>query len=262
MHCSSVGILIVSLLASPACSRAFAQGTPPCDTAASSTENPKHEESSGPPSPSGPETKLQQIKTMVKKELKQEVKKAINQTSPAVQQWRPLTAEQKFRVFLKHTDSPYTFAGAAVDAVADKMENDNLEYARGFAGYSQHYAIELANGESDALFESFLIPVLLRQDPRYFRNPALPFWKRTLYSLSRLVITRNDRGSDTFNASYVVGGAASQALSDVYVPGHRQGLHPIADRLTFNLARDGGFNLLHEFWPDLRRKFLHRKDSR
>lgn len=206
------------------------------------------------PEPSAPQPKLERMKALVKTE----VQKAIDQSCPPVQQWQPLTTGQKFRLFLKHTDSPRTFAGAAVDAAADKWQNDNLEYARGFAGYSQHYGVELASGESDALFESFLIPVLLKQDPRYFRNPGLPFFRRALYSLSRVIITRTDRGHQTFNASYVLGSAASQALSDIYIPGHLQGMHPIADRLTFNLARDAGFNLLHEFWPDMRRKFLHR----
>jgi hypothetical protein len=204
--------------------------------------------------PEAPEPKLQHMRTMVRKEFE----KAIDQSCPPLAQWQPLTSAQKFRIFLKRTGSPRTFAGAAVDAAADKWQNDNMEYARGYAGYFQHYGVEVAKGESDAFFQTFLLPTLLKQDPRYFRNPRLPFLNRTLYSLSRVLITRTDSGHETFNASYVLGGAASQALSDLYVPGHRQGLHPIADRLTFNLARDAAFNLLHEFWPDLRHKVLHR----
>jgi hypothetical protein len=235
----------------------FGQGTPPPVVPGSDNEAGRHDNATG-SLPDTPEPKLERMKTMIKKEVRKEVENAINQNSPALQQWHPLTSGQKFRLFLKRTGSPRTFAGAAVDAAADKWENDNREYARGFPGYSQHYAVELATGESDAFFSAFLIPTVLKQDPRYFRNPNLPFLKRTLYSLSRVVITRNDRGHQTFNSSYVVGSAASQALADIYIPGHAQGLHPIADRLTFNLARDAGFNLLHEFWPELRRKFLHR----
>ena len=41
-------------------------------------------------------------------------------------------------------------------------------------------------------------------------------------------------------------------------PDERQGMHPIAAAISYNLLRDAGMNLLHEFWPDLRRKFLHR----
>ena len=233
--------------------QAVCQGTPPSAIAPPDTEIVRYGAVNGTP-PDAPEPKLERVKAMVKKE----VEKAIDQSCPPLQQWRPLTAGQKFQLFLKRTTSPRTFAGAAIDATADKWQNDNMEYARGFAGYSQHYAVELAAGESDAFFSTFLIPIVLKQDPRYFRNPNLPFLKRTLYALSRVVITRTDSGHQTFNASYVVGSAASQALSDIYIPGHAQGLHPIADRLTFNLARDAGFNLLHEFWPDLRRKVLHR----
>jgi hypothetical protein len=51
---------------------------------------------------------------------------------------------------------------------------------------------------------------------------------------------------------------ASQAVSDLYVPGDQQGLHPLSGCITFNLLRDAGSNLFKEFWPDLRHKFLHR----
>ena len=62
----------------------------------------------------------------------------------------------------------------------------------------------------------------------------------------------------TFNASKIMGGAASQAIADLYVPGERQGLHPIWGRVTFNLVRDAGLNMVHEFWPDIHRELLHR----
>lgn len=227
-----------------------AQGPPPINSDGAVIH---YQATNGTP-PQPPEARIERMKTMVKNEIR----KAVDQSCPPVQQWQPLAASQKFNFFLRHSVSPRTFAGAAVDAAADKWQNDNRDYARGMVGYSQHYAVELATGVSDSFFQTFLIPVILKQDPRYFRDPSLPFFKRTLYSLSRVVITRTDRGHQTFNASYVLGSAASQALSDVYIPGHLQGMHPIIDRLTFNLARDAGFNLLHEFWPDLRRKFLHR----
>jgi hypothetical protein len=35
-------------------------------------------------------------------------------------------------------------------------------------------------------------------------------------------------------------------------------MRPISNTVSFDLLRDAGMNLLHEFWPDLRRKFLHR----
>jgi hypothetical protein len=48
-------------------------------------------------------------------------------------------------------------------------------------------------------------------------------------------------------------------VADLYVPGQRQGMHPIASTISYNLLRDMSMNLVHEFWPDVRKKLLHRK---
>lgn len=191
--------------------------------------------------------------------MKREINQAImGKQYPDLDNWQPLTPKQKFAIFLTHTYSPSTFAAAGIDAVRDKFDGDDREYETGTGGLAQHYGVELGTSETDVFFERFLFPTLLRQDPRYFRNPDLPFFHRALYSVSRVFITRSDSGHSTFNASKVLGGAASQALSDLYVPGKAQGMGPIRDRVAFDLLRDAGFNLFHEFWPDIRRKLFHR----
>jgi len=228
-----------------------AQGTPPMppdQAQVTATEG----QGTPPVVPTGP---IEHVKKMVKSQVKQAI---MSNPYPALDRWQPLTAKQKFHVFLDHTYSPTTFVNAGIDSVADKIQNDNAEYERGPTGLAQHYEVELLTSETNVFFERFLIPTVLKQDPRYFRNPDLPFFRRALYSVSRVVITRADNGTETFNASKVLGGAASQALSDVYVPGHAQGTGPIRDRVTFDLLRDAGMNLVHEFWPDVRRKLFHR----
>jgi hypothetical protein len=208
-------------------------------------------------SPESPATATLRRTSMAAK-VKNSIQQAIDKNGPTVAQWHPLTRRQKFQVFVSHTYSPRTFAGAAIDAAADRVENHNSGYAAGFTGAAQRYGVELTTSETNVFFGRFLIPAVLKQDPRYFRNPSLPFLKRALYAMTRVLITRSDTGHQTFNASYVLGGAAAQALNDLYVPGHRQGMQPILDRLTFDLAIDSGFNLIHEFWPDIRRKLFHR----
>lgn len=202
---------------------------------------------------------MQKMTSMIKKEVKNEVNKAIDgKPYPSVSSWQPLTTREKLDVFLNHTYSPRTFAAAGLDALQGSIRNPNPEYEHGITGMGQRYGVNLGIGETEIFFEEFLVPSVLKQDPRYFRNPALPFAQRALYSMSRVLITNSDKGHTTFNASRIVGGAASQALADLYVPGQRQGLHPVLDRVAFGLMRDAGLNLVHEFWPDLRRKFLHR----
>lgn len=228
------------------------QGSPPVDP--EQPQPPKAEISGTPPLPADA-TPMQEMKKLVKREFNRAI---MGNSFPEIDRWQPLSPKEKFHVFVEHTYSPRTFANAGIDAIKDKIQSDDHEYETGPRGLGQHYGIELATSESDMFFERFLVPTLLKQDPRYFRNPELPFFRRALYSVSRVLITRADSGRDTFNASKVLGGAASQALSDLYVPGQRQGLGPIRDRVTFDLLRDAGVNLFHEFWPDLRRKVFHR----
>jgi hypothetical protein len=200
-------------------------------------------------------TNFQQVKSLVR----QQINKAIDgRPYPSIEAWRPLSTRQKFDIFLRHTYSPGTFAGAGIDAFKENFRDRNKEYERGWRGIGQRAGIELATGESDVFFQQFLIPSLLKQDPRYYRNPNLPFVPRAVYAMSRVLVTHADDGHETFNCSKIIGGSISQALSDLYVPAQRQGLHPIIDRVAFNLVRDAGFNLVHEFWPDFRRKFIHR----
>ncbi|HET8888586.1 MAG TPA: hypothetical protein VFQ41_06755 [Candidatus Angelobacter sp.] len=198
---------------------------------------------------------------MMKNLIKRQVARAIDgKAYPSLSEWQPLTARQKFDVFLRSTYSPRTFANAAIDEAADRAKGRHLnrEYETGFRGAGQAYGINLATNETDIFFQRFLFPTLLRQDPRYFRNPDLPFVQRALYAMSRVLITRTDSGGQTINSSRILSIAASRAVSDLYVPGERQGMHPVATCVSFTLLRDAGLNLVHEFWPDVRRKFLHR----
>ena len=202
-------------------------------------------------------TRIQQMKYMVR----QQVNHAIDgKPYPSLDEWKPLTARQKFDVFLHSTYAPRTFANAAIDEAADRARGHHLnrEYETGFRGQGQAYGINLATNETDIFFQRFLFPTLLRQDPRYYRNPDLPFFQRALYAMSRVLITRTDSGGETWNTSRILSVAASRAVSDLYVPGERQGMHPIGACVSFTLLRDAGMNLAHEFWPDVRRKFLHR----
>jgi len=241
-----------SLLAVLLCGLAGAQGTPPGESgarvrlAASSIGTP----------PQGPVPRMEQMKNLIKTQ----VRRAIDgKPYPAVSEWKPLTNRQKFDVFLHSTYSPRTFANAAIDVATDRVKGRNdPEYETGMRGWGQHYGIALATSETDVFFGKFLFPTLLKQDPRYFRNPDLPFLKRALYSMSRVVMTRTDSGGETVNTSRFLAAASSRALSDLYVPGREQGMHPLLGCVSFNLLRDAGMNLVHEFWPDLRRKFLHR----
>ncbi|HET9837390.1 MAG TPA: hypothetical protein VFR84_04085 [Candidatus Angelobacter sp.] len=233
-----------------------AQGTPPHDPS-TQTRQVSLDSGTPPQAPQPPQPRLAQMKNLIKTQ----VRRALDgKPYPALQDWQPLTGREKFDYFLHSTYAPRTFVNAGVDVISNRIKgrDRNPEYETGLMGLGQHYGIELATAETDVFFKRFLFPALLRQDPRYFRNPDLPFFKRALYSMTRVVITRTDSGGETFNSSSFLGAFSARALGDLYVPGQRQGMHPLTGCISYNLLRDAGMNLVHEFWPDFRRKFLHR----
>lgn len=236
------------------CGLVSAQAPPPNDATESSSSIMAMAEA---PLVSPPPARLEMMKNLIRRQVARAIDGKAYQS---LSEWQPLSARQKFDVFLHSTYSPRTFANAAIDEAADRAKGHHLnrEYETGFRGVGQRYGINLATAETDVFFQRFLFPTLLRQDPRYFRNPDLPFFQRALYAMSRVLFTRTDGGGQTFNSSRILSIAASRAVSDLYVPGERQGMHPVATCVSFTLLRDAGLNLVHEFWPDVRRKFLHR----
>ncbi len=197
----------------------------------------------------------QRLREMVKKEINQAM---MSENRPAAETWRPLTKQEKFQTFVKSIYAPGTCTGASMNAVTEKFLFPDRGYQPGWAGLGQYYGVMLANSETDLFFRRFLLPTVLRQDPRYYRNPDLSLSKRFFYSTSRVFVARADSGGQMFNGAMVLGSAARQALKDFYVPGERQGIGAIASRVAFDLLREAGDNLMHEFWPDVRHRLLHR----
>src|ERR1700740_1387231 len=84
--------------------------------------------------------------------------------------YQRLHYNEKFKLFLRYTYSPYTFAGAAFDAGLAQDTGGWYSYGGGMEGYGKRYGAALADTESSAFFGRFLFPVLLHEDPRYLRS--------------------------------------------------------------------------------------------
>jgi len=103
-----------------------------------------------------------------------------------------------------------------------------------------------------------VVPALLKEDPRYFRLGTGGILKRTGYAVSRIWVTRTDAGGRTFNFSEIAGAGLSSAISNVYYPQEDRTLSKNLNRWGTMVAEDTVFNLLKEFWPDMRQKILKR----
>jgi hypothetical protein len=103
-----------------------------------------------------------------------------------------------------------------------------------------------------------LVPIALHQDPRYFEKGTDGFLRRTGYALSREVITLGDDGRNHMNISELAGNAVAAGISNLYYPGVDRSLANTANKWAQQIALDAAFNVMKEFWPDVRHKFFHQ----
>lgn len=176
------------------------------------------------------------------------------------QQVPSLTVRQKFQLFAKETFDPFTAASAAAGAAISQSDNDDPKYGYGSRAYAQRFGAALADITSQNLFSDAVLASLLHEDPRYFRMGAdFPFWQRVGHAISRVAVTRTDVGKNIFNYAGILGMSMGIGLSNAYYPAASVNGREMAKRFGTSLAGAALFNILPEFWPDVRQKIFHRK---
>ena len=170
----------------------------------------------------------------------------------------PLGTGEKFHLAAEDSFDPYNFALAGMYAGIGQWQNQYPAFGQGPAGYAKRFGGAYADLAVGNYMTEAIAPTLFHQDPRYFRLAKGGFWKRTGYALTRIVITRTDSGERSVNYSEISGNAAAAAISNLYYPAANRTAGGTSQKLGLQLATDAGFNVLKEFWPDMRRKIFKR----
>jgi hypothetical protein len=173
-----------------------------------------------------------------------------------------LTPGGKFHLFVKSALDPFEFVVAGLQAGADQAEDEFPEYGQGAQGFGKRYAADFGDSVSSGFFSNFFWPVLLKEDPRYFRLGTGSFKRRFGYSLAQEFVCHTDKGGRFVNLSNILGAFSSGALSNTYHPQSDRGVGLTARGASYALFYGSVGGLLSEFWPDLSRKIhRHHKDS-
>jgi hypothetical protein len=171
----------------------------------------------------------------------------------------PLTKKQKWLLFFKDSRDPFNVAGAALGAGFSQKGNQTPKYGEGSEAYGERFGAALADLTSQNFFSSAILACVLHQDPRYFRKgPQSGILARVGYSLSRLVIAKQDSGREAFNASGILGMVLGIAASNLYYPPPSVGGMVMAGRLYTSLTSAVIGNISAEFWPDIQKKFFQK----
>jgi hypothetical protein len=167
-----------------------------------------------------------------------------------------MSPREKFAL-VQHYFDPFTFVFTSITAGIEQASNEKEGYGQGAMGFAKRYGADFTDGFTNELFVTGVFPTLMHEDPRYYRLGHGSAFKRTAYALSRILITHSDSGTARFNSSEFLGNIASGALSMTYYPQSERSVSGVFSRMSVEIGYDSLFNVLKEFYPDLKRKFSH-----
>jgi hypothetical protein len=169
----------------------------------------------------------------------------------------PMSSAEKWRLATKTSFDPSTFLVAGVFAGIGQAEHQFPSWGQGAKGMGRRFSAAVADQVVVDYLTGAVFPILLHQDPRYFRMEHGSFIRRFGYAVGRIVITRTDTGAKQVNYSEFFGDAAAAGISNAYIPVQDRTFGATFQKFTAQLATDAFFNVLKEFWPDIRDKLFH-----
>jgi hypothetical protein len=167
----------------------------------------------------------------------------------------PISPGQKFLLFVTNTANPYSVLSAAASAGLSQAQDEYPSYGQGAEGYGKRFGAAYANAASTEFFGTFLFPSMMRTDPRYFRMQTGGFGNRAGYAVTRIFVTRTDSHRSVPNVPLWMAVVASGGLANTYYPESERTVEQTFSRAGISIGSQAGFNLLKEFWPDIRKKF-------
>jgi hypothetical protein len=159
----------------------------------------------------------------------------------------PLSAGQKFEFFVKPTFDPSVTVIAVVGTLLSAKGTSQPAFGGGAAAYGQKAGATAADYASNNLFAKALLPIVLHQDPRFFRKQDGGVLSRFMYGISRPFVTRTDDDHNTLNISYLGGVAMTVALSNAYYPENNRNAADSAARYGEVIGVSAAVNVIREF---------------
>ena len=172
----------------------------------------------------------------------------------------PQSVKEKFKTGALDSFDYSSFIFVGIQAGISQASNAYPAFRQGAAGYGRYYWHTFADQTDENLWVEGILPMVLRQDSRYYTLGHGGFIKRGFYAVSRTVITRTDSGRETFNASEIVGAGTAAGISSLYYPTQYRTWTKVGQRWLTNVLLDFGTFAAKEFWPDVNSAIFHQSD--
>lgn len=181
----------------------------------------------------------------------------------------PLSPKQKFQLFFKSETDPWPFLLSSVVAGIGQADDSYPEWGQGARGYAKRFGGAYSDAFIGNFFGNAVLPIVLREDPRYFQKGTGSAASRALWAATSTVWCKRDNGTWGPNYANVIGNLIGSAIARAYYPASdRNVADTVTDGLTVSAEGIVGSEVI-EFWPDLVRRHkrkqaekLAREDSK
>jgi hypothetical protein len=170
----------------------------------------------------------------------------------------PLSPKEKFDLSFHTIIDPYTIGLAVLGGGIGEIEDSHTGYGHGPAGYFKRFGASYADNAIGNVVGNATLPVILHQDPRYYRKGQGSIRSRIVYSALTTFICFGDNGKKQFNTSNVLGNFVAGGISNAYYPSDERGFGLTVSNATY-VTLEGmlGAQIL-EFSPDVS-DYLHKR---
>jgi hypothetical protein len=171
----------------------------------------------------------------------------------------PFTPHEAFMVATRNSFDYSSFVFVGVTSLLAEGSNAHSQLGKGVPGYWAYYWRGWLDKTDGNYWVDFVVPSIVHQDERYYSKGEGGVLKRAIYAATRVVITPNLEGKNSFNTSEVLGRGISQAISLSYYPSQTQSFSGFAQKYGYALSRDAVTNVFRELWPDINARVIHHQ---
>jgi len=161
-----------------------------------------------------------------------------------------LTAKDKFIFAARQTVEPINLTPAVISAGYGQLTNDDPKYGTDSAAFAQRFGAAVLRQDSYRLLADGFMPILFREDPRYYRLGRGSLTQRFDYAVAQAFVTRTDAGQTVPNYAGLLGRGIASSLTYTYYPAQSANARVVLSTFATSIAGDAGLNLLRELTPE------------
>ena len=169
-------------------------------------------------------------------------------TANTAPDYSPLTASERWRIYLMSTFGPGAIARAVAIGGIDQARGTPKEWRGGAEAFGERIGNSFAEHGVRKTLESGAA-ALLHEDNRYFRSTDTGFFKRSRHAVVSAFLARNTTGQEVFSFSRVGGTAGASFIWRIWQPRSQATYGDAAVNFGVNMAAHMGWNLVKEFQP-------------